>query len=44
MKGKTMMQYLFDIKTKCAAIATSRYPLSTKDMNIYTIDRLPSTY
>lgn len=44
MKEKSMMQYLFEIKSKCDAIAISGSPLSAEDIILYTLNGLSSTY
>lgn len=44
MKDKTIVQCLFEIKEKCNVVAISRISLSAKDILLYTLNGLPSTY
>lgn len=44
MGDRSMMQYLFDIKSKCDAINSSGVIINAKDVIPYTLNGLPSSY
>lgn len=44
MKGKTLVKYLSEIKSKCDVIVVSSLTLFTKDIILYTRNGLPLVY
>jgi len=44
MKQKSMMKYLYEIKSKVDVIGSSGSPLSPGDIILYTLNGLLSTY